>query len=76
MKIEYTYREPKESLPIIRAEFCSSAGSFCSIDVRESNNVSIVFKGSINDVDRLFDKSDFAAFAALINRINKQIGNE
>jgi hypothetical protein len=76
VKIEYTYVEP-EDRPIKRAEFMSSGYSGCSIDVGEK--VVITFNSNNADgVDnvRVFEKADFAELAALVNRINRQIGNE
>ena len=67
MYIKYTYKDVER--PIELAEFKSSADGDCFIQVR-SEDVAINVPG------RNFSFADFASLTALVNRINRQIGNE
>ena len=76
MYIKYTYEVPDDR-PIKKAEFNSSQDGSCEIALRTDAILEIVFSdGGHNKKTRVFTKSDFADFTALVNRINKQIGNE
>ena len=71
MKIEYTYYEP-EDRPVSGATFEDSRGDKTWLHIYDV--AKIVFNASYTTT--VFNKADFADFTALINRINKQIGNE
>ena len=76
MKIEYTYKQPLDQ-PIEKAIFKATGGGEFEIFIGYKN-VAIM---GCNDNKKIqttgsFGPSDFADFTALINRINRQIGNE
>lgn len=71
MEIKYTYQEPEEK-PIESAEFESSYGTECRLATKINGEIAL----SIIGVTISLNKKDFADFTKLINRINKQIGNE
>ena len=82
MKIEYTYKEPEER-PIKRAEFVTAAGNIKYMfevleeEMEFDHNKIVRIETSLRN-DRHFSgfsKQDFAAFAALVARIDKQIND-
>lgn len=69
MKIEYTY-QTEEDRPIRQARFASTEGGRMEISISESY-VNLISPGCISS--RTFSHADFAEYADLINRINRQI---
>jgi len=77
MDIKYTYRE-SDSDSIRKAELVASGGGEIEFVVREERkelDVALwIYNGGRKDhALASFNKNDFADFAALVNRINKQI---
>ena len=70
MKIEYTYAEPEER-PIKKAEFQSMGGRIMAIGI---GHVGLPIL-HIGDESESLSKESFAEYTALVNRINRQIGN-
>jgi len=75
MKIEYTYQEPKIG-PIQTADFTAVVP--CQIYVIPDDGVyfRILKQPGLDQRTTVFTKGNFAEFTGLINRLNKQIGNE
>ncbi|MHB8122645.1 MAG: hypothetical protein ACYDG4_10870 [Desulfuromonadaceae bacterium] len=68
MKVDIIYREPEDK-PIERAEILTSFKDVFFLEVDRSSEVRIDLVGTRVDLT----KADFADFAALCVRINKQI---
>jgi len=69
MEIMCTYDD--EDRPIIKAKFTPTGGTDFCLKIVSPDAISLQIKGW----DALFNGEDFADFTALVNRINKQIGN-
>ncbi len=76
MYIKYTYKE--EDRPIEGASFRSTYDAQMAIELIDNGNEVAVLTNSADGRREggTFSKDDFADFTALVNRINKQIGNE
>jgi predicted ester cyclase len=70
MEIKYTYQEPNDR-PIGKARFQTEYGFLSGVTLRGAFITLEVEGKHVN-----FSINDFADFTKLINRINKQIGNE
>jgi len=72
MDIEYTYRE--EERPIEKAEFNTTGGTPITIQTDDSFWPIIIKTHALFIAS--FNESDWHDFTKLVNRLNKQIGNE
>lgn len=70
MKIEYTYAEPKDR-PIQEAKF--KINEYQAVIKLGSVGLPIIYIGGVGGT---LNQADFADFTALVNRINRQIGND
>ena len=68
MEIKYTYQEPVDR-PIERAAFATYCEDGVEIGIDDDGDPYI----TLNDEIINFNKSDWADFTVLVNRINRQI---
>jgi len=76
LEIMCVYKEPKDR-PIERARFTVYAGGEVAINLLLDNRVEM-WTYNCSGKERsvaTYSKEEFADFTALVNRINKQIGN-
>jgi len=74
VEIKCIYMEPKDR-PIEKAEFQVDGGAVVTVDICNEHVRPVRLKWQSSVQTASFSKSDFDDFAALVNRINKQIGN-